>query len=358
MELAVDEDIMARTTAQSRQHSRLLSTHPRVSVVDNAFMDIVDRLVSRRIRPIVLELVHALGHYIYILWSMTYPERPCPWIMTASDNTQPPLLRGWRSYTITAVAEHRAAGAELATPSPITLAFWRAEVGYALRDVEEVVGVWKKRGRIFASSLEAGQYGQVEDGNVLGTEDAGAGGNMARLLNDLEEAIWGDSLPRSTDLVLVLPADFDPYAIPVGQGVLSPAGGGPSSLGDAFGPPTTIRSPISGSSHVAMDDVYAMPDLISPSPGHVLDTAGRQLGDEAGDTVGYDLLSTRGNRATTGAHTNQGVVQAWAWQARASVAAQGGLSGPSGEGGAELAQLTLEEVGRQRHAEWLASQRS
>jgi hypothetical protein len=315
-------------------------------------MDIVDRLVSRRIRPIVLELIHALGHYIYILWSITYPERPCPWIMTAGDNTQPPLLRGWRSHTITAVAEYRAEGAELATPSPVTLAFWRAEVGYALRDVEEVVGVWKKRGRIFASSLKAGQYGDAEDGNVLGKVEAGEGGNMARLLNDLEEAIWGDSLPRSTDLVLVLPADFDPYAIPVGQGV-----GGPSALGDAFGPPTSIRSPVGGLPHAAMEEVYAMPDLIPPSPGNLLDTPGRQLGGEAGDTVGYDILSSKGDRAATGAHTNQGVVQAWARQARASVAAQGGLSGSSGEGGAELAQLTLEEVGRKRHAEWLASQR-
>lgn len=343
VELAVDEDMVART-AQTRQPSRLLSIAPRVSDAENPFAEIAGRLGSRRIRPIVLELIQALGHYIHTLWCLAHPTEKCPWVIPPSEaSIATPLLRGWRSRTITAVHDAQIEGL-LPPSSQAQLSFWRAEVEYGLRDVDDAVGRWKKQGRIFHEAIKRGYYGEVEDDNVLGSMGHSGpgrknGGDIARLLNDLEEAIWGDALPRSTDLSYLLPADFDPFAPPGADEFFSPA---PSStLADILGSPVQILSsqPTSAlpSPTDILDDIYAMPDLVTETPLHE--------------------RPEPGSEPTTprAALTNMGISQAWTEHARKSISAQGGgdpLHDPPGE-----PVLSLEEVGRKRHEEWLAGQK-
>jgi hypothetical protein len=358
VELAVDEDIMARSAAEARQSSRLLSSQPRVSTLDNPFSDIAERITSRRIRPILLELIHSLGHYIFALWSLTHPDSPCPWIIPSGGEMPAQLLRIWGSRTITAVSEGQREGYLPKTLTEPMLAFWRAEVEYGLQDVNQAVGKWKKQGEVFSTGYAEGKYGDVLDANALPDERKPESGNMARLLNDLEEVVWGDALPRSTDLAYDLAADFDPYAAPSEDDLISqPTAGASSILGNVFGATATQSAiPASPSAAVAhsravMDEVHAMPDLFAPSSPSPHQDTGNPHGD------GEFGLTSRAVAASGVAYTNQGMSAVWVQRARASISAPSGMGGVAAMSGADQAQMSLEEVGRRRHEEWRASQR-
>jgi hypothetical protein len=237
VELAVDDQVLSRggllKTSQSGTSgsgNRRGSTNRRVSERDNPFMDISPRLGSRRVRPIVLELLHALGHYIDAVWCIENPGVPCPWVFEGVhsnphsrqnsssnilsrgrsltghiQNTSPigprQSLKGkeadlgdnassrhWQSRVITAVQEGKASGYVIDPPRPVDIKYWQGEVMFGLMDVDHVVGVVKGMGRAFQKAMLEGDYGELSKANVLG--DHGVGGNVARLLNDLEEAIW------------------------------------------------------------------------------------------------------------------------------------------------------------------------
>lgn len=333
VELAIDEDILARSVAQTRQSSRLLSNQPRLSQIENPFGDIAQRLGSRRIRPVVLELIISLGHYIYTLWSMSYPDTTCPWIIPSAENLSTPMFRGWQSRTITAVHQGQLDGNVL-PPSPAQLLFWRAEVEYGLKDVDDAVGKWKKQGRVFSKAFSRGGYGEVEDDNVLGSIRpttsgvSGQGGNIARLLNDLEEVIWGDAPPRPTDLAYTLPEEFDPYAEPdPGALITSPT---PPSLADVLASSVPGRVGGTTAQTEGMEEILGMPDLIPPDMPQPLST----------QSAGRDP-------------TNHSVSGFWTERARQSISA--GQTSEGDTGG--IGQLTLEQVGRKRHEEWLAIQK-
>lgn len=194
VELAVDEELLAKA-AQRAAAPRRMSTNPRVSEIENPFIDLASRLGSRRVRPSVLELIQALGHYIDVIWSMRYPNILCPWIIHEVATTPgvpylrlDPIREGWRSRMVTAVQAGKTSGHVDAPPTEWDLRFWESEVRHSIRDVEDVVGICKGVGWAFRQSMMDGQYGEVNQGNVLG--DGGSGGNIARLLNDLEEALW------------------------------------------------------------------------------------------------------------------------------------------------------------------------
>lgn len=94
----------------------------------------------------------------------------------------------WKSPMITAVQEGKRTGHVPTTIADNYIQFCENEVAYAIGDVDQVVGVRKGAGYIFGRALGAGEYGAPVRSNVLGVN--GEGGGMARLLNDLEEAIW------------------------------------------------------------------------------------------------------------------------------------------------------------------------
>ena len=89
---------------------------------------------------------------------------------------------------ITAVQEGKASGHVNNPPTREDARFWQSEVTYALKDVDDVVGIYKGSMWAFNKAVKPGRYGDVVDGNVLGSD--GEGGNIARLLNDLEESMW------------------------------------------------------------------------------------------------------------------------------------------------------------------------
>lgn len=204
VELAVDEEILERTKRVQAALPRYASNRPRLYETPNPFVGIAHRLGSRRVRPIALELIQALGHLVDAVWLTTYPDRPCPWIIGFDESPiQSSIKRlivacqtadaypsdvGWKSPMITAVQEGKRTGYVPTTIADSYLQFCENEVAYAIGDVDQVVGVRKGAGYIFARALGAGEYGAPVRTNVLGV--SGEGGGMARLLNDLEEAIW------------------------------------------------------------------------------------------------------------------------------------------------------------------------
>ena len=238
VELAVDESTLAMVSKGDTDQPRRTTSQPRLSTLENPFIDWTARLGSRRVRPLILELIQALGHYIDAVWQVTYPDRTCPWIspehngkVGSKQNKEIPDVPDiWRSKMITAVQQGKKQGHVNDRPTHEDVSFWEDEVRHAVRDVDEVVGIYKGVPWAFDTALKDGGYGNLDAMNVLGLD--GKGGNMARLLNDLEEAIWwvfkeqhqksskvlmyhrGDAAPRPTDLAYDLPLDFDPYAVP------------------------------------------------------------------------------------------------------------------------------------------------
>ncbi|WVQ76844.1 hypothetical protein IAR50_006518 [Cryptococcus sp. DSM 104548] len=339
VELAVDEEAWS-SAERAKAAPRRMSNKPRLSEIPNPFGDIAPRLGSRRVRPIVLELIHALGHLVDVVWSTTYPERPCPWAIGNDEESPiPSSVRRkkkaarhtrsdsalaseptWKSPMITAVQEGKRTGHVPTQPTPRDMGFWRDEVESAINDVDEVVGVKKGLGRAFGHALKVGRYGPPDTGNVLGKRGDGAG--MARLLNDLEEAVWGDAPPRPTDLAFELPGDFDPYAL-LDESDLTV--GGASGMGGA--------NPNAGSS--------ALVDLLGESSSSSSATP-------PASGKSYDSLPDFNLNLASPVEEFKKAKEANSKQ-RIGVLIPGIESIEGAEG------MTLEELGRRRHQEWLAS---
>jgi len=183
VELAIDENLLAEAAQRAAIFPQRLSTSPRLSEIENPFIDLAARLGSRRVRPMAIELIQALGHYIDAVWYLAYPGTPCSWIATTADSG-----RRWTSRMITAVQEGKVRGHVNTSPTVREVAFWAEEVRFGLREVDEVVGIYKGVGWAFSTAMLDGGYGEISAPNALGED--GKGGNLARLLNDLEEAIW------------------------------------------------------------------------------------------------------------------------------------------------------------------------
>ncbi|WVQ97864.1 hypothetical protein IAU59_004980 [Kwoniella sp. CBS 9459] len=363
VELAVDDEILERAE-RAKALPRRMSTQPRISELPNPFAEIAQRLGSRRVRPIVLELIQALGHFVDAVWCTNYPDRPCPWILGVDESPTPVSIRRmaatlatdaetsssktiWKSPMITAVQEGKKGGHVGTPPSIKDIRFWGDEVTFSIRDVDEVVGICKGVGWAFGAAMRDGDYGAVVPENVLGVK--GEGGGMVRLLNDLEEAIWGDAPPRPTDLSYDLPLDFDPYAIPddveliaaaslprspvpiAGSNGRKASSGLASFFADSRASPVPGQEgPVPGSAGVHAspvpvaaneDEIYALPDLVEA----------RDDGSEA-DAKSEGVVSPR---------LSQGIARA--------------IPGIDVEGAEEM---TLEELGQKRHREWLESRRA
>ncbi|KIR29650.1 hypothetical protein I309_01134 [Cryptococcus deuterogattii LA55] len=357
VELAVDEEILERTQRAQATLPRFVSNRPRLYETPNPFGDITHRLSSRRVRPIALELIQALGHLVDAVWLSTYPDRPCPWIIGLGESPiQSPIIKhlimayrtptdayqsgvGWKSPMITAVQEGKRTGYVPTTIADSYIQFCENEVAYAIGDVDQVVGVSKGAGYIFGRALRAGEYGAPVRTNVLGVN--GEGGGMARLLNDLEEAIWGDAPPRVTDLAYELPDDFDPYAIPDESELIIAAaatGGGSghltansSSLADLFGGEASANASASAGAN-----------------GYAILTSRRQSSQETGDTYDslpdFDITSSLPDDITR-ISTPVEIVKN---------KLSGGLL-PAIEDIQGAEGMTLEELGKKRHEEWLAN---
>jgi len=156
----------------------------------NPFYDIAPRLTSRRVRPLVLELIQALGHYIDAIWAMSNPGKPCPWAEPSDTSAKAPESDqpDWRSKMITAVAEGKRAGH---VETPITARdarFWEDEVRHGIKDANNVVGIYKGVAWAFNTAMMEGRYGEIHKENVI-TSGEHEGG-LTRLLHDLEEAMW------------------------------------------------------------------------------------------------------------------------------------------------------------------------
>ncbi|KAK8846809.1 hypothetical protein IAR55_005897 [Kwoniella newhampshirensis] len=336
VELAVDPEIIERGQ-RAKEMPRRMSTQPRISELPNPFVDIASRLGSRRVRPIVLELIQALGHYVDAVWCVNYPSRPCPWIIGVDESPLAPSTRrmnmtysievsesmGWKSPMITAVQEGKKSGHVPSDPTLRDVKFWEAEVKFAIRDVDEVVGIYKGVGWAFACAMEKGDYGSVSDDNVLGVKGEGAG--LARLLNDLEEAIWGDAPPRSTDLAYDLPIDFDPYAILDDSELMAAAAAGPrgrgSALSDFFSDSVIPKN--GRTSTVLEEDMNNLPDLMDASASDGAHTDGMASPDPS------HLGKQRSGSYIPGMEEIEGAEE-----------------------------MTLEELGKKRHREWLESRRA
>ena len=196
VELAVDESLLLVAASKAASRPRRMSSNPRVSETENPFVDVAPRLASRRVRPLVIELIQALGHYIDAVWSVTHPGKRCPWIAEEEPDecVSPTHLAssdGWDRWTspmVTAVQKGKASGHVTALPTDQDVVFWGEEVRFAMRDVDEVVGIYKGIFWAFSTAVKRGDYGEILPQNVCGEQDRG--GDTARLLNDLEEAVW------------------------------------------------------------------------------------------------------------------------------------------------------------------------
>lgn len=203
VELAVDEDVLRSMDAsRGRLNSRRMSVVPPPFPENNPFEEITSRLTSRRVRPIVLELVQALGHFIDAVWYLAHPDQPCPWAepVASSSSTSlapaaaPRLSRansgqsGWRSKMVTAVQEARRNGDVDDPPTSRDAKFWEDEVRHGLKDADSVVGIYKGAAWPFNIAMDEGRYGAIHPKNV--TTSGEHGGGLIRLLHDLEEALW------------------------------------------------------------------------------------------------------------------------------------------------------------------------
>ena len=188
VELAIDPAFYGQGTVNGRR----LSTHPRMSERENPFHSI-HALISRRgIRPFVLELVQALGAFIDAVWSVCHPGKACPWAGVPTISRRPSFAgalqqsKTWCSWTLAAVQEGKRQGFLNSPPTEKDVTFWNREVRYGLRDIDEAVNRRKDLGWAFGKTVIEGQYGDITASNVF-AHDGVSAGNIARLLNDLEE---------------------------------------------------------------------------------------------------------------------------------------------------------------------------
>lgn len=387
VELAIDEEILERTQRAQATSPRFVSNRPRLYETPNPFGDITHRLSSRRVRPIALELIQALGHLADAVWLSTYPDRPCPWIIGLDESPiQSPIKHlimayrtptdayqtgvGWKSPMITAVQEGKRTGYVPTTIADSYIQFCENEVAYAIGDVDQVVGVSKGAGYIFGRALRAGEYGAPVRTNVLGAN--GEGGGMARLLNDLEEAIWyvctlapqlsltsagfiffllfffsyrGDAPPRVTDLAYELPDDFDPYAIPDESELIIAAAAAGGGSGHLTANSSSLADLFRGEAGVSAS---ASTGAGANANGYAILASRRQSSQETGDTYDslpdFDITSSLPDDITR-ISTPVEIVK--------NKLSGGLLPGIEDIRGAE--GMTLEELGKKRHEEWLAN---
>ena len=128
----------------------------------------------------VLELLLALGHYVDAVWSVTHPGIPCPWV--SGDE------KIWSSNVLVAIQEGKKGGHVVDPATERDVEFWEGELKYGLSDVDQTFGCVRTVGRGVHTALNSGEYGEVDKEGVLGVDDEG--GDLVRLLNDLEDAIW------------------------------------------------------------------------------------------------------------------------------------------------------------------------
>lgn len=225
VELAIDPSFYGGETIPQLTRSRRLSTHPRVSDMENPFGDIDALLCRRGIRPLVLELVQALGAYVDAVWSTTHPNIPNPWagvplpsaarrqsaLSPTSPTSPSPAAKKWHSWTLTAVQEAKRRGLMNNPQTHDDVGFWALEIRYGLRDIDQAVSCRKDMGWAFGEVVVRGQYGDIIQANVFAND--GSAGNIPRLLNDLEEALWGDAIPAPSDLAFEHDSDFDPFSV-------------------------------------------------------------------------------------------------------------------------------------------------
>jgi len=204
VELAIDPTFFGAEYVSPTSRARRLSTHPRVSDMENPFAAIDTLLCRRRIRPLVLELVQALGAYIDAVWSTTNGLKPNPWAgvpmpaaarrassltpMSPTSPTSSKAAKNWHSWTLTAVQEAKRRGLISNPPTARDVEFWALEIRYGLRDIDEAVNRRKDLGWAFGEVVIRGEYGDIIPANVFAND--GGAGNIPRLLNDLEEALW------------------------------------------------------------------------------------------------------------------------------------------------------------------------
>lgn len=214
VELAIDPAFLGQGIVNGRR----LSTHPRMSERENPFHTIHGLISRRGIRPFVLELVQALAAFIDAVWSVNHPGQPCPWAGVPQISRRPSYAgalhqsKMWCSWTLAAVQEGKRQGFLNDPPTENDVIFWNREVRYGLRDIDEAVHCRKDLGWAFGKTVIEGQYGDIIAANVF-AQDGVSAGNMARLLNDLEEVLWGDAIPAPSDLAFEHDPDFDPFSV-------------------------------------------------------------------------------------------------------------------------------------------------
>lgn len=214
VELAVDPAYLGQRTASGRR----LSSHPRMSEKENPFHSIHALVLRRGIRPFVLELVQALGAFIDAVWSVCHPGEACPWAGVPQVSRRPSFMgalqhpKTWCSWTLAAVQEGKKQDILSNPPTEKDVAFWHREVRYGLQDIDEAVNRRKDLGWAFGKAVVDGQYGDIKAANVF-SSDGISPGNIARLLNDLEEVLWGDAIPAPSDLAYEHDAAFDPFSV-------------------------------------------------------------------------------------------------------------------------------------------------
>ncbi|RXK39054.1 hypothetical protein M231_03678 [Tremella mesenterica] len=402
VELAIDPNRLNTSLTQT------LSNLPRIGG-ENAFVHISERMGSKKVRPIVLELIQSLAHFIDSVWYFEHPGEVCPWVqpeifsipqhsksipltlpntfptlpqvpvfespqvstLTSSNVQFSPIAIGpiipattasqvsyqkasqtvpsmthqshftseepthsdpsgvlgqkhnsipnlWYSRALTAVQIGKLSGHVPLTPTITDIRFNLSEVKYALDDVNQTVGNTQKATSPFMRAVTDGGFGHATVENV--GQGRGKEKGMLRLLNDLEEVLWGDSPPRSTDFAYELPKDFDPYSTPDADRLDSFPSSQPSipsktsqsnqTLLDLFSPtlsPTSQNQQITNPGDITMPELADFPDVELPllHPLQTVEDKGTN------DDLGLD---------------------------------------PSGASG-----LSLEEIGRRRHRAWLES---
>jgi hypothetical protein len=200
VELAIDPSMLGTDYVSPMSRARRLSTHPRVSDVENPFATIDSLMCRRGIRPLVLEIVHALGAYVDAVWAITHPREANPWVgvpmpsvrrasaLSPLSPTTPVSPKSWHSWTLTAVQEAKRRNLIADPPTLRDVEFWEVEIRYGLRDIDEAVNRRKDLGWAFGEVVIRGEYGDIIPANVFAND--GSAGNIPRLLNDLEEALW------------------------------------------------------------------------------------------------------------------------------------------------------------------------
>jgi hypothetical protein len=180
VELAIDEEVLARSGGRGVGSVSTGHARHRISNRENPFIGITTRLGTRRVRPIVLELILALGHYVDGVWSITHPGSPCPWA-SAEEKV-------WSSRVLAAIQEGKRDGHVIHPAGEGEVEFWEREVKFGLIDLDQTFGSVKGHRRGVHKALIKGEYGEVTRESVLGVDDEG--GDLVRLLNDLEDVIW------------------------------------------------------------------------------------------------------------------------------------------------------------------------